>query len=344
MKLLIITQKVDQNDPILGFFHRWIIEFSKQCEKVTVICLQKGKYDLPTSVRVLSLGKENGVSKIKYLWNFYRYIWQERKNYDSVFVHMNQEYVILGWKFWKLWGKKIWLWRNHPSGSILTKIAVLVSNRVFCTSKQSYTAQFKKTEIMPVGIDTDFFKRNELIKKEPNSILFLGRISPIKKPEILIEALGLLKKENINFTVSIVGDPLPKDRVFYESLIIRVSELDLNDRVKFLPAITNNQTLELYNRHEIFVNLTPSGSLDKTIFEAISSGSIFVVFNQSLIDLKGLNPFFVCQEGSLISLVASLKYFLTLSDEDKKGLNLSLRTYACKHSLEETVTRIVKKL
>ena len=58
MKILICTQKVDLNDDILGFFHSWIAEFAKQCEKVTVICLYKGEYDLPGNVKVLSLGKE----------------------------------------------------------------------------------------------------------------------------------------------------------------------------------------------------------------------------------------------------------------------------------------------
>jgi len=41
MKLLIITQKVDINDDVLGFMHGWIAEFAKHCEKLTVICLQK---------------------------------------------------------------------------------------------------------------------------------------------------------------------------------------------------------------------------------------------------------------------------------------------------------------
>ena len=103
MRLLIITQKVNKNDPILGFFHRWIEEFAKRFEKLTVICLEKGEYSLPENVRVLSLGKEEGRSKAEYLSRFYRYIWEERNNYDAVFVHMNQEYVLLGWKFWKLW-------------------------------------------------------------------------------------------------------------------------------------------------------------------------------------------------------------------------------------------------
>jgi len=43
MKLLIVTQKVDINDDVLGFFHDWIKEFAKNCEKVTVICLGKGE-------------------------------------------------------------------------------------------------------------------------------------------------------------------------------------------------------------------------------------------------------------------------------------------------------------
>ena len=30
--ILIITQKVDINDPVLGFFHQWIVEFSKRVD------------------------------------------------------------------------------------------------------------------------------------------------------------------------------------------------------------------------------------------------------------------------------------------------------------------------
>jgi len=39
MKILILTQKIDKNDDILGFFHGWVAEFAQHCEKVTVIAL-----------------------------------------------------------------------------------------------------------------------------------------------------------------------------------------------------------------------------------------------------------------------------------------------------------------
>ena len=93
MKILIITQKVSINDPVLGFMHRWIEEFAKHFERVTVICLEKGEHHLSPEVKVLSLGKENGKSRLKYILKFLYYIWREKNNYDAVFVHMNQENV-----------------------------------------------------------------------------------------------------------------------------------------------------------------------------------------------------------------------------------------------------------
>jgi hypothetical protein len=105
MKLLIITQKINKNDPILGFFHGWVKEFSKHFDSIVAICLEKGEYDMPTNVKVLSLGKESGHSKVKYLLNFYKFIWQERNNYDAVFVHMNPVYVVLGGLLWKIIGE-----------------------------------------------------------------------------------------------------------------------------------------------------------------------------------------------------------------------------------------------
>ena len=116
LKLLIITQAIDLDNPVLGFFHRWVGEFSKHNEKLTVICLEKGKYNLPANVEVLSLGKEEGSSRFKYLWCFYKYLWRERTNYDVVFVHMNQEYILLAGWWWRLTGKKVVLWRNHQAG------------------------------------------------------------------------------------------------------------------------------------------------------------------------------------------------------------------------------------
>lgn len=283
MKLLIFTQKVDRDDPVLGFFHRWIEEFSKRCEKVIVICLEKGAYDLPENVKVLSLGKEDGKSRIKYFWNFYKYIWNERKNYDKVFVHMNQEYVLLGGFFWKFFGKPAYLWRNHASGNFLTHLAVIFSKKVFCTSKESYTARFRKTVIMPAGIDTDFFKPDSSVEKKEGSILFLGRIAPVKK---VLEFVRWLKDRDFS-VATIAGASLPRDKGYEEKVRAEVASVGLSGKVSFVGPVSREGALKLYREHELYVNLTPSGSFDKTILEAGACGTGVYVANRDLKDLEG---------------------------------------------------------
>ncbi|MDO8589710.1 MAG: hypothetical protein Q7R69_00320 [bacterium] len=296
MKLLIITQSLDENNPVLGFFVRWVREFAKRFEFVTVICLERGSpreisqgdnfsggkiisrgsYHLPANVKVLSLGKEGGRSRFKYIFRFYEYIWRERRNYNSVFVHMNQEYVILGWKSWWLMGKKVCLWRNHAKGNLWTRMAVLLSDKVFCTSPSSYTARFKKTKLMPAGIDTDFFKPDPSVKRIPNSVLFLGRISPVKKVLEFIDWVG-----GTEYTATIAGPILPDDKEYGE----RVKQ-NLNDKIKFIGPVNQVEALKLYQTHETYANFTPAGSMDKTIIEAAACGMKLEVRNPDLKNFK----------------------------------------------------------
>lgn len=315
MNLLIITQKVDRQDAVLGFFHRWLAEFAKTFELVTVICLQKGPSDLPANVKVLSLGKEKKESRLSYVIHFYKYIWQERKNYDAVFVHMNQEYVLLGWLFWKLTGKKILLWRNHKMGSVLTRFAVLVSDTVYCTSPHSFTARFKKTELMPAGIDIEFFKKDTRQDKKQNSLLFFGRISPVKRVEDFIEACRLLKERNVKFSADIVGDPPAADRAYYKTLKETARKAGLAGLLTFKPGIPNTEAPALYSQYEVYINTTPAGSFDKTILEALSCETLVVTSNESF---SGFLPDkCIFKQGHAAGLADVLAGILDWSPSDK---------------------------
>src|SRR3989338_1114589 len=111
MRLLITTQAVDRNDQALGFFHGWLEEFARRFEKVRVICLKEGEHDLLSNVSVHSLGKEKKSAKSERIQQahrrqrtmnrmqsasrFFFLVWKYRKEYDAVFVHMNQDYVLL---------------------------------------------------------------------------------------------------------------------------------------------------------------------------------------------------------------------------------------------------------
>lgn len=302
-KILILTQAVDKSDPVLGFFHRWIEEFARQYEQVTVICLRKGHYELPSHVKILSLGKEEGRGRLMYLLRFYRFIWKERKNYDKVFVHMNQEYVLLGWKMWKLLGKSVFLWRNHAQGSILTRLAVALAHKVFYTSPHSYTARFGNAVKMPVGIDTEFFKPDPLTERIPGSVLFLGRISPVKQVLEFVEWVNLHTEYSY---VTVAGPVLSQDRLYYEEVKRMASH-----KIKFIGPVDQEGALRLYQSHEIYVNMTPAGSFDKTILEAAACAMKIKIGNEDLKFLEEKTPeetrAFVIKNHNLELLVSKIK-------------------------------------
>ena len=340
MRLLIITQKVDANDDNLGFFHGWLEKFAENFEKIITVCLERGQYKLPANVKVLSLGKEQNnfqssiFKKTKYLVNFYKYIWRERNSYDAVFVHMNQEYVILGGIFWKLFSKRILMWRNHLVGGFFTKIAVFLSDVVFYTSPFAFVAMYKKAKIMPVGIDTEKFQISNFKSRIPNSILYLGRISPIKKLDVLMDAFKILKDKKTNFNAKIIGNALKRDRKYYENL---------KQRIDIEEGMPNYKTPEIYNQYEIFVNLTPAGSMDKTIFEAMACGCLTLVCNRSLNRQIDKRLFF--KENDAGDLAFKLEKILSLSNLEKQSIIKGLRDFVVyRHNLNFLIQELYETI
>ena len=341
MRLLIITQAIDTEDPVLGFFVRWLEEFAKHVERIEVICLREGRHALPTHVRVHSLGKERGVSRMGYLLNFYRFIWQLRHDYDAVFVHMNQEYILLGGPLWRLFSKGIYLWRNHYAGSWITDAAAFFCTKVFCTSTHSYTAKYDKTVMMPVGVDIERFDSGGCIERKSHSILFLARMAPSKHPEVLIEALSILAQRGIDFSASLVGSPLKEDEAYYAALKEKVRTLALDQCVLFLPGVPNKETLDLYHAHEIFVNASPSGMFDKTIFEAAVSGCLVLSSSTDVAGITGSAFTF----GDAEDLAKHLVHGLSISGPERVMLARSLKDEAVRaHSLTALGDRLAREI
>jgi glycosyltransferase involved in cell wall biosynthesis len=378
MKLLIITQKIDRNDDILGFFHRWVEEFAKKCESVIVICLEKGEYKLPKNVKVLSLGKEFQIrnpkseirnpeggrqggpygagkfkiqnskfkilERLKYLFRFYKYIWQERKNYDAVFVHMNPEYAVLGGLLWKLMGKKVGLWYVHKTVNLKLRVAAKLVDKIFTASAESCRLKSDKIVITGHGIDIQKFEiRNP--KFETNSkfkilnskfrIISVGRIAPVKNLDILIKAAEILKNKGLNFEVKIAGAPvLESDKIYFNKLEELVKEKNLESEIKFIGPIPYKDIAEFYQQGNLFVNFSDTGSLDKAVLEAMASGLLILTSNEAFKDILA-EKYFTNKDPQQIA-----GKIIQLSESDKDP---ALRDYVVKHhSLENLIEKIFK--
>jgi glycosyltransferase involved in cell wall biosynthesis len=299
-RLLFVTQVMDQHDSVLGAYHGWVGQLAARMESVTVICLFEGTHSLPSNVTVYSLGKERGrVAPYVYALRFLALVWKLRRNYDTAFVHMNQEYILCAGVLWKLLNKRIYLWRNHYAGSLLTDVAALFCEKVFCTSRHSYTARYQKTVFMPVGVDTHQFSAIEGVARGRHSILFLARMSPAKRPDMLIEALSMLKERNTDWQASFYGSPTPAHADYYEHLQAQVRERGLSEQITFYPEVPNDRTPDIFAAHELFINCSPSGMYDKTLFEAAAAGCTVLATSEDWKRLAGEQYWFTDSPDAL---------------------------------------------
>lgn len=358
MRLLIITQSVDERDPVLGFMLGWIAEFAKRCESVTVIGLSVGHYDLPENVRVFSLGKEQrGTLKnakgfpfvffrLKYLWNFFQIIIRERRAYDAVFVHMNPEYVILGGPLWKIMGKRVGLWYAHGHTSAMLKLAVRAVDLIFTSTESGFRISSSKKRVVGQGIDTEQFRfcERHWDSAAPFRLVVIGRLSPVKDIETFLRAVAILHKEGKNIFVDIVGgSPLTEQNSYAKRLQQLATELDINALVKFHGAILNTEVRRFLAHANCFVNTSRTGSFDKAVGEAMATGLPVLTSNEafkSVLESETIEYLF--PPGDSKKLTALVGGLMAKTDEERNMLGKDLRERIIKnHDLKNFTSKIL---
>lgn len=358
MRLLIVTQKIDENDAVLGFMHGWLAEFARQAESVMAVCLEKGQVSLPDNVSVFSLGKERNAPcsmfhvpffhRLLYTFRFLKYAISARSEYDAVFVHMNPEYVLIAGWFWKLWGKTVTLWYAHKSVPWHLRLALFFTDIVFTSTPSGFRLPSGKVRVVGQGIDTERFNmehgtRN--IREEKFRIISVGRIAPAKDCETLIGAAEILKRRTgAPFRVDIVGPTsVPSDKQYLERLKRVVAEKNLTDTIFFHAPVANKDLPQTLAAADLFVNMSHTGSMDKAVPEAMAVGLPVLTCNEAFKSVLG--PFteaLMYSKGDAGALADKLQRLIRLGGEERRKLGTALRDIVVQgHSLKAFVGKII---
>lgn len=299
MKLLIITQTVDTEDPVLGFFARWITEFAEHAERVEVICLKEGAHAFPETVHVHSLGKEKGpprgARRSVYASRFLSLAWRLRHDYDAVFVHMNPEYLVLAGWLWRLLGKRTVLWYTHKSVDLKLRIAVFFADAVCTASQESFRLRSGKVHVVGHGIDSAAFAA---APRRPRGtklhLLTIGRLAPAKRIFEMLAVLDELTRRDVSFSFTIAGVPATRaDEEYDRRVHAAVFSKPYAGTVRFLGAVSHAAIPTLLATHDVFLNLSLTGSMDKAVLEALAAGVPAVTTNEAFRPLLASAGLFV---------------------------------------------------
>jgi glycosyltransferase involved in cell wall biosynthesis len=344
--ILIITQRVNKNDDVLGFFHRWIEEFSRQCNRVTVICLEKGVYNFGNNVTVYSLGKETAPSRVRYLKNFYTYIWRTRHDYDAVFVHMNHEYVILGGLLWKLWRKRIALWYAHGHVSPSLRLAHQVADSICTSTASGFRIPSSKVRILGQGIDTDLFSPSTTPPSH-HRIVSVGRLSPVKKYEVLVRAVAELARRGIRIPTTIIGGVgMTSQKAYADSLQHLATTESVADLVTFVGSKTHEEIVPMLQQSTMFVNTSVTGSLDKVGLEAMAVGLPVLTGNIAFKEVLGrYQDTCMYNPDHPNELVTKIEGIYTMPPDEYRTMQTYVRDVVVKnHTIGGLIQRILATL
>lgn len=335
MNLLIVTQKVDRTDPILGFFHRWIAEFAKHCETVTVIGQSVGMYDLPPNVRVLSLGKERQQPRFFQVLRFWFLLLRHARAYDAVFVHMTPIWVVLGWKVWFLLCKPIYLWYEARGGGLPLRLALLCVRKVFSASAGGMPVRTRKSVIVGHGIETERFAPGSA-PRDPTLLVTVGRITAAKRILVILHALAALPNP---FHLIIVGVPVTTDdRATLTTVQDTIHHLHLNDRVT-MQTLPNVALPLLLQRAILFLHASET-ALDKAVLEAMACGCVVISCAEAF---RYILPANLCTSPE--KMAAVIQWFCAIPHTEQEHLRRALRrTVVEYHSLPRLVARLARDI
>ncbi len=338
-RLLLFNLVTDSANPVLGFTTAWINALARYCDQIDVLTMQKGQLDVASNVHVYSVGKEKRYSELRRAIEFYRILLTLllRNQYDACFAHMMPLFAVMGAPLLKLWHIPITLWYAHGNVSRQLRLAEKWVDHVVTSTPEGFRLPSQKVEIIGQGIDTAIFTPNLSFAKRPFTIVTVGRITPVKRLETMIEAAHLLVNQYDlhNFKLRIVGSASPPDEVYAEHLQTLIGQYGLTNIVEFPGPITYNRVACEYQTADVMVNVGGTGSLDKAVLEAMACGIPSITANEAFQSLLApwANQLLIPPEAE--ALAARVNAIAGMTPTSRQKLGAELRAVVVnQHSLE----------
>ena len=344
--LLLFNLVTDSRDPILGFTTQWIRELAARVGSIDVITMRAGVIDVPSNVRVHSVGKEHGYSEPRRVLEFYRHLFRilRTQRIDGCFSHMMPPFSVLGGPILRARRIPLVTWYAHPNLTLWVRLAHFFSNRMVTSLPHAYPYRKDKLSVIGQGIDTALFAPSPNAVASDDLVLCVGRISRVKNHPTLLRAAAFLR---IPFRLVILGATAgADDEIYARELKQLASELGLEDSVTFASPVPRSELPEHYRRCAVHVNLTPAGFGDKVAWEAMSCGRPCLVANDDFRETLGQHAGeLLFRNGDAIGLAQKLATLLAKSSAERAAIGADLRAQVERlHSLPRLAERILAEL
>jgi D-inositol-3-phosphate glycosyltransferase len=134
-----------------------------------------------------------------------------------------------------------------------------------------------RIDVVHPGVDLDTFRPGSKVQARTTlgldptapTVAFVGRIQPLKAPDVLLRAIALLPQVR----VLIAGGPSGSGLAAPDGLVALAAELGISDRVTFLPPQSRDQLVQVYRAADLVAVPSYSESFGLVAIEAQACGT-----------------------------------------------------------------------
>ncbi len=167
-----------------------------------------------------------------------------------------------------------------------------------------------RIDVIPNGIDAQQFhplEKTTPAMREKTRLLFVGRLAGVKRMELILETLAILRRRGRPVEMNIVGQGCR-----LEHLKKMAAELHVSEHVRFHGRIPRDNMPEIYRQNDLFFIASRHEGMNNAMLEAMASGLPIVAAGfegvEELIDDNGIivpepepNPFAAAVEKLILN-------------------------------------------
>lgn len=352
MRLLLVTFVLDETHPALAWQVFVVRELAKKVEQLYVLTSRVGETgNLPSNVEIIvppvrPLGIPH---RFGGRWAFNRDIYRicKKKCINAVFVHMAMEWAYILYPTFKLLKLPVVMWYAHGSVTYRLHLAIHCVDRVVTSTPEGCRIDDKRIRVIGQAINTEHF--NIKTKRLLKNVLYVGRISQRKRVNLLYQVhkeLYRTEGDSDNLSFDIVGAPLNEEDLRYESTLRSTIWQDRKEhRFRMLGLVPYERIPDFYETAFLHINVSDTGSMDKTVMEALASGCPVLTSNPAFFELLEGYPEFLIQDDRPEAIAEKVRHIYLRRDQyDPLKLRSMVQSGHDLDTYADRVLNIIRKI
>lgn len=337
-RLVFVTQQVDPAHPALAATLPQLEALAARIDEVVVLADGAAPGVLPPNARLKRFrAPAKALRGARFAAALSPELRVARGGRVAVLAHMCPIYAVLSAPLARPLRVPVLLWYAHWHTTPTLRVAERLATAVVTTDRRSFPLRSEK--VVPVGqaIDVDRFACRERQSGSLTEAIALGRYSPAKGYEQMIQAVVQVE----NTRLRVYGPTLTAEEVEHKRKLREiVSTLELQERVHLNDAVERANVPRLMAESDVLLNNMRGGTSDKVVYEAGASCVPAIASNPVFDNVLPAEWMFPREDTA--ALAARLRAFAELDDGARAALGRALRERVLAgHTVESWADRIL---